>query len=96
MNRNTMYEYLKSMGMYQMAVWRESRRKYHMKFVLNNDKKQTYCEIVTDWGYIRDVDTIRLCRDEIVVEAKWSDMKVNIKYKAMKKFEVYIESELDE
>lgn len=91
MNRNTMYDYLKSLKMYQMSVWHESRKKYHMKFVLNSDEEQTYCEIVTDWGYIRDVHTIHLCRDEIVIEAKLSDMKVNIKYRTIKKFEVYIE-----
>ena len=86
MNRNTMYDYLESKGMKPIFIHR--KKAYHTEFRL--DKNQGDCWIYTDWGYIRHVFSIHLCMNEIVVESKL-DMKVNIKYSSMKKFEVYIE-----
>ena len=91
MNRNQMYEYLKSLGMYGIFRWAEDRNSYHAEFVKNNG--QIDCRINTDWGYIRHVERIHLCMNEIVIESKYSDMKINIMYKSMEKFEVEIETE---
>ena len=93
MNRNQMYDYLKSKGMYPIFVWRDNGKSYHTEFRLNNDKNQTDCMIVTDWGYIRHIYSIHLCADEIVIEAYMDRMKINIYYKDIEKFEVKIEEE---
>ena len=48
------------------------------------------CDLITDWGYIRHIDAFYLCKDEVVIEAKYSDMKVNMKYKSIEKFDVRV------
>jgi len=91
MNRNVMYDYLLSKGLYKIFIWADDRKSYHTKFRLNMG--QIDCTIVTDWGYIRHVESIHLCKNEIVIESQYSDMKINIFYKEIKKFEVEIEYE---
>ena len=88
MNRNTVYDYLKSKGMYGIFVWADNRKSYHTEFRLNNG--QGDCWIYFDWGYIRHVESIHLCQKEMVIESKYSDMKVNVFYKDIKNFEVKI------
>ena len=92
MNRNMMYDYLKSIGMYPVI----HRRKvgYHVEFRKDYRKNQTIEGIILDWGYVRGFDSIHLCRDEIVLEAL--DSKINIKYKSIEKFEVIIYEDEDE
>lgn len=76
--------------MYPIFVWGDKKAsKYHTEFRLNEG--QVDCRIDFDWGYIRHVNRIHLCKNEMVVESKFADMKVNINYKDIKKFEVYIE-----
>ena len=93
MNRNTMYEYLLSEGMYKIFRWADDRKSYHTEFRPNKSSGQIDCKVVTDWGYIRHVEAIHLCKNELVIESRFSDMKVNIFYKEIKKFEVEIEYE---
>lgn len=90
MNRNMMYDLLKSKGMYPIFVHRNNAKAYHVEFRLN--RNQTDCRIDTDWGYIRHVYSIHLCTNEIVIESRL-DMKVNILYRKIEKFEVLIEEE---
>lgn len=91
MNRNMMYDYLLSVGMYKMFQWADDRKSYHVEFRLNSDKGQSDCKIITDWGYIRHIHSIHLCKNEIVIESRFTDMKINMNYKDIKKFEVEIE-----
>ncbi len=91
MNRNIMYEYLLSMGMYKIFRWKDDRKSYHTEFRLNEG--QIDCKILTDWGYIRHVESIHLCKNELVIESRFSDMKVNMFYRNIEKFEVEIEYE---
>ena len=85
-----MYDYLKDMGMFPLMRGKVGgrKKKYYVSFVIDKDSDYTDCLIVTDWGYIRHVDAINLCANEIVIEAKYSDMKININYKDIDKFEV--------
>ena len=91
MNRNRMYNYLKSKGMY--AIFQQRKGGYHVEFRLNHDLNQSDCTVVTDWGYIRHIYSIHLCRDEIVIEAYMDRMKINMYYRDIKKFEVMIVEE---
>ena len=91
MNRNQMYDYLKSKGMYAIFRWADDGKSYHAEFRLNNG--QTDCTIITDWGYIRHIYSIHLCMNEIVIEAYMDRMKININYKDIENFEVIIEEE---
>lgn len=91
MNRNEMWHLLKETGMYHIIRWHPSKKSYHSEYVLNKDTNQTDCTIITDWGYIRHVDSIHLCKNEIVVESVIGRLKINIRYKHIKKFEVQIE-----
>ena len=86
MNRNVMYNYLKEIGLYPIFVHHESGKSYHVEF--RTQQQHTYSIIETDWGYIRRFSSIHLCTDEIVIETQIGEMKVNINYKDIKKFEV--------
>ena len=93
MNRNLMYDYLMGKGLFLKMIWRDTKKrtpKYHVAFTLNKDEDQVDCDLITDWGYIRHIDAFYLCKDEVVIEAKYSDMKVNIKYKSIEKFDVRV------
>jgi len=91
MNRNEMYYYLKSIGMFKLIIWRETG--YHVKFVPDNEKEYFSMRINLDWGYIREFDAIHLCTNEIVIETKYGFSKININYKSINKFEVILEEE---
>ena len=91
MNRNQMYEYLESKGMYPIFV--RNKKGYHAEFRLNKEKNQVDCRVQTDWGYIRHIQSIHLCMKEIVLEGRIDEMKVNINYKDIRNFEVIIEVE---
>lgn len=88
MNRNMMYEYLKEKGLYAIFVHRKDGKTYHTEFRLQPHQEE--CTLITEWGYIRHIYSIHLCQNEIVVESKFGDMKVNIKYSRMEKFEIQI------
>ena len=92
MNRNQMYIYLKDIGMYPIARWRDSKRKthpkYHIEFVVDKESNMVLDSIVTDWGYIRGFNRIHLFRDELVLESDHEFCKINIKYRNIEKFEV--------
>ena len=90
-NRYVMYEYLQTTGM-KMLMIRTDKKRYHSEFTLDQES-QKYCEVITDWGYIRGVESIALCRDEVVLISN-NSMKVNIKYKHINKFEVNCFEEL--
>lgn len=90
MNRNVMYDYLKSIGMY--SVFHRRKHGYHTEFRLNNPNQKD-ATIYTDWGYIRHMRSIHLCANEMVIESEWSDMKINMYYKDISKFEVIIMEE---
>ena len=91
MNRNMMYEYLKSLGMY--GIFHRHKYGYHTEFRLNQEENQYDATIKTDWGYIRHIYSIHLCANEIVIEAHFSDMKINMFYKDINTFEVSIMEE---
>ena len=96
MNRNVMYGILKDNGMYAIFVHNEDHRTgYHTEFRLNKDKGQYDCTLTFDWGYVRHIESIHLCMNEMVLISRYSDMKVNVKYKHIKNFEIFIESEED-
>lgn len=91
MNRHMMYDYLKSLGLKALFINKNRERGYHVRFTMDNDDdSQQDLWVYTDWGYIRHIDSIHLCRGEVVIEARYSDMKINIEYSKMKKFEVKI------
>lgn len=97
MNRNQMFEYLKSLGLKQLFHHRDGRSKrnpkYHVEFVEDRDKSLKVDSIVLDWGYVRGFNRIHLCRDEIVLESDFGFTKINIKYNKIEKFEVVIYDE---
>ncbi len=96
MNRNTMYEYLKQVGMYPMVHWKEvngKKKNYHVEFVENKNKDKRIYAIRTDWGYIRGCTSIHLCAKEIVIESDYGFTKINMYYKDIKNFEVLYEDD---
>ena len=86
-----MYNYLREKGMYSITRWSDDRKRYHMEFRLNEAESQKDCTVFLDWGYIRHIKYIWLCTSEIVLEGAISDMKININYRNIEKFEVEIE-----
>lgn len=100
MNRNQMYNYLKSLGMKPIIHRRGKKgvkhRSYHVEFVIDRENiNQTIRMIMTDWGYIRGFQSIHLCKEEIVVVSDYGTGKINMYYKDINKFEVIID-EIDE
>lgn len=87
MNRNQMYEYLKSCGMYPV-MHRRTRKTYHMEFRLDRNKSYEYTALNFKYGYIRNISSIYLCANEIVVVSKYEDMMINIPYKYLKEVEI--------
>lgn len=86
MNRNQLYHYLKEKGLY--GIFRRRKNGYHVEFCENAESDYGIYRILTDWGYIRGVERIHLCTNEVVIESKYGFGKVNIFYKDMDKFEV--------
>lgn len=86
-NRSTIYDYMKTTGL--SIRKHKMERGYYLEFYKDNDIHETV-SVITDWGHIREVESIALCTDEVVVLPKWSDMKVNILYKRMDVFEVRV------
>jgi hypothetical protein len=91
MNRNVMYHLLKDSGMKDLTHWADDRRSYHTEFRLTDG--QSDCTVLFNFGYVRHVYSIHLCSSEIVIESKWSDMKVNVNYRDIEKLEVRIEED---
>jgi hypothetical protein len=46
--------------------------------------------VIVDFGYVRHIESIHLCSNEIVLEGKWSDMKLNVRYDKIKSIEVEV------
>ena len=88
MNRNTMYDCLFAKGIKTSRQY--IGRGYHIIFNIEPNQE---CDIVFDWGYIRGVQSIRLFTNECVIESRWEDMKVNVYYKDIDKFEVRLYEE---
>lgn len=88
MNRNVMYNYLKSVGLYGIFRWKDGNKSYHTEFT--TEYGQT-CDVIFSFGYIRNVKSIHLCSNEMVFEGM-NDMKINVYYKDIEddKFEVRI------
>lgn len=93
MNRNTMYYYLKEKGLYSIRRWSDDRNRYHTEFRPNRELDQKNITIKFDWGYVRNVKYIWLYASEIVLEGAISDLKINVNYRDIEKFEVDIEYE---
>ena len=91
MNRNMMYHLLKESGLKDLSIWAEDRKSYHTEFRLQ--PHQTDCTIIFDFGYIRHIGSVHLCTNEIVIEGKWSDLKINVKYSRIKEIEVRVYDE---
>lgn len=89
MNRNVMYHLLQDAGLKDLSLWADDRKSYHTEFRLQ--PHQSDCTAIFDFGYVRHIESIHLCRDEIVIEGKWSDMKINVRYTKIKEFEVRVE-----
>ena len=86
-----MYDYLKSIGLFPVMHRRGKKKKhriYHIEFTTDYHKNQIIEYIYTDWGYIRGAESIHLCQNEIVIESFHT--KININYKDIDKFEVYL------
>lgn len=90
MNRSTIYEYLKSTDLYPLYY---SKTGYHIRFVLQ--RHQTFCRVNFGYGFVRGVESIYLCGNELVIESKYGDMKINLYYKDIQELEVYIEEDSD-
>ena len=88
MNRNEVYEYLKSQGLYPIAR-RHGKKKYHIEFVPNteNGQYEIYCAYF-DWGSITHIRSIHLCVDSVIIEGKLSDVEIQVYYKDMDNFEI--------
>lgn len=91
MNRNEMYEYLKGIGMYSMAIRHNNKYKsYHIEFRPNVDLNQDNFSIFTDWGWINGCGSIHLRLTGVRIEMKISG-EIYINYKDINKFEVVFE-----
>ena len=99
MNRNMMYDLLfNEKQMFSVRNRRYNRygtqTGYSVEFRLNRDLDQASCDIILDWGYISNVSTISLYKNEVHIEGKFGEMEmsVNINYKDIKddEFEVRI------
>lgn len=86
MNRNTLYEYLKSTGMKPLFI--HKKHGYHVEYRLQPHQK--LCQVVMDWGYVMGVGSIHLYANEVMLESQHSDMELNIPYKNLTKFEVEV------
>lgn len=89
MNRNQMYNYLKELGMYPIIV-RHNRKSYHMEFRPNKELNQTDCDIKTDWGYLKGIESIHLFQYGIVLYSKYELCEIYILYNTIKTFEVSV------
>lgn len=94
MNRNVIYNYLKSIGMYPIIRYTKNRQSYHIEFVVDNDGIY-YNAIDVGWGYIQGFGAIKLFKDGVRIISKYEDMEVHIDYADMKKFEVKLFEECE-
>jgi hypothetical protein len=83
-----MYDLLKEKGLKDLSIWADNRKSYHTEFRLQ--PSQTDCTVIFDFGYVRHIESIHLCSNEIVLEGKWSDMKLNVRYDKIKSIEVEV------
>ena len=88
-----MYHLLKDSGLKDLTHWADDRRSYHTEFRLQSH--QSDCTVRFNFGYVRHIYSIHLCSNEIVIESKWSDMKVNVNYKDIEMIEIIVEEDDD-
>ena len=86
-NRSNIFTYMNTTGLSIRKHMME--RGYYIEFYKDNNKHESV-SVLTDWGYIRGVDSIALCTYEVVILSQWEDMKVNLLYRKMDKFEVRV------
>lgn len=94
-NRNRMYEYLKETDL-RITRRKLERKGYYLEFVLDESKGQTFCDVIFDWGYVRNVGAIALCAWEFVLIGRYGDMKLNMNYRDCKSIEVRVFDEIVE
>lgn len=90
MNRNQLYDYLTSLGLFPLFIWRD-KKSYHVEFRNNADSDEKIGAIVTDWGYITGVDSIHLFTNELAVTCGYEMGQINMYYSKLDKFEVRME-----
>ena len=88
MNRSTMYDYLKSIEELKPLFYKHGKG-YHVTFVPKVWVKFT--QIVVNEFLIEDFYSITLLIQKIIIKGEVSDMNVEIYYKDIDKFDVYLE-----
>lgn len=101
MNRNQLYNYLVDLGLKRLIKHHYGKKfnghyAYHTEFVPDMNTSMRIESIITDWGYIRGVNRIYICRNEIVLASDYDSCKINMNYKDIKKFEVRMYDENEE
>lgn len=87
MNRNKLYDYLKSIGLYPV-IHRMRKGVYTMEFRSNQDKDIKIDAVLCDWGYVTGCDSIYLCANQVVLVGDYGMTKIYMDYHRVKKFEV--------
>ena len=88
MNRSTMYDYLKGIEELKPLFYKHGKG-YHVTFVPKVWIK--FSQIVVNEFLIEDFYSITLLIQKIIIKGEVSDMNVEIYYKDINKFDVYIE-----
>lgn len=88
MNRNTIYDYLKSIEELKPLFYKHGRG-YHVRFVPEVWMKYSQV-VINDW-YVTDFYSITLLIQGIIIEGETSDMQIHLRYKNIEKFEVQVE-----
>ena len=88
MNRNTIYNYLKSIDELKPLFYKHGKG-YHIKFVPNCWVKFTQI-IINDW-YVENFYSIILLIQEIIIQGESDDLEIHVKYGDIEKFDVQLE-----
>ena len=86
MNRNQMYDYLKTLDFLEVGVIRYDKKTYSMRFVRRNEIEDV--DVIFDFGYVTHVDEIVLCPYSISIIGNTGTMRVEVKYNEINEFEV--------
>lgn len=90
MNRSTIYQYLKTIDELKYLNYKHGKG-YHIRFVPSIWTSFTQV-VINDW-IIENFYSITLLIQGIIIQGEVSDMEVQILYKNIDKFEVYVEGD---
>lgn len=80
--------------MYPIIRYTENRQAYHTEFVVDAEGVD-YNAIDVGWGTIQGFSAIKLFKSGVTIISRYEDMRINIGYGNMKKFEVKFFEECD-